>query len=76
MAKASFKELRRVTRGAVFVVCNPKTERAAAWYGGACISFYDLGGALIDTVSAPLWGGPCVIRRKALEILGKGAGDV
>lgn len=73
MSKRDDKALRRVTRGAMFVVNNPRTERVAAWWGGGTISFYDYAGGLIDSVSAPLWGGSAAVRAKAIELLGRGA---
>lgn len=75
MSKRDDKALRRATRGAVFVVSNPRTERIAAWWGGGTISFYDYAGGLIDSVSAPYFGGAAAVRSKALEILGKGVLD-
>lgn len=73
MAKKSFKALAKVTKGAVFVVSNPDTERAAAWFGGTLISIYDYGGGLVDSVSAPLYCGADVVRKYARRLLGRGA---
>lgn len=72
MSKRDDKALRRATKGARFVVCNPRTERVAAWFGGGLIAFYDYAGGLVDNVSAPMFGGPAAVRSKALELLGKG----
>lgn len=75
MGKRDSKALRRATKGARFVVSNPRTERVAAWFGGSLISFYDFAGGLVDNVSAPVFGGPAAVRSKALELLGKGVRD-
>lgn len=75
MAKKSFRNLSKVTKGAVFVVTNPKTERCAAWFGGTLISIYDYGGGLVDSVCAPLYCGADAVRAYARRLLGKGADD-
>lgn len=72
MSKHNYAALNEVTRGCVFRLVNPETERCAVYFGGGSIIIYDLAGGHVDTVSAPYFGGNVVVRRKALELLGKG----
>lgn len=74
MSKPDDKALRRAIKGASVVVHNPRTERVAAWWGGSCVSIYDYGGALVDTVGSPLGGTAKIVRKYCLRLLGKGAG--